>query len=121
MKAHVAISATDLDASIHFYTQLGFTIERRYQHQTLDGEWALMRKNAFLIELFCLKKVTGVQSTRTMTAPGLHHIGIEVENIDSVLDRIKQKAKIQPGTAVHRYAFITDPDNTHIELFEAKQ
>ena len=121
MDVHVAISTTNLDTSIHFYTQLGFMTKRRYRHQTLDGEWAIMHKNGFTLELFCVQNTTTPQNTLPMTSAGLHHVGIEVDSIDVTLNKLQKEAKIHSGTAVHRYAFITDPDNTLIELFEAKQ
>ena len=121
MKVHVAVSVTHLDTSIKFYELLGFSESKRYQHQTLNGEWALLEKEGFLLELFCMRQADKPTQKQPMTNPGLHHIGIQVQSIDTTLRKVNQETEIQQGTAVKRYAFITDPDNTLIELYEVMQ
>lgn len=112
---HVAISVTDLNAAVAYYTKtMGFPEAFR----SLDEKgqptlvYVQISKNTF-IEL---------QPANPQRPPGLNHLGIHVENMAAATSMFKQRGanvsetRVSPTKAV--LANITDPNGIRIELSE---
>jgi catechol 2,3-dioxygenase-like lactoylglutathione lyase family enzyme len=112
---HVAISVSDLNAAVTYYTKtMGFPEAFR----SLDEKgqptlvYVQISKNTF-IEL---------QPANAQRPPGLNHLGIHVENMAAATSMFKQRGanvsetRVSPTKAV--LANITDPNGIRIELAE---
>ena len=112
---HVAISVTNLDAAVEYYTKtLGF----REAFRNLDEKgqptlaYVQISRNTF-IEL---------QPANAQRPPGLNHLGIHVENMAAATSMFKQRGanvsetRVSPTKAI--LANITDPNGIRIELAE---
>jgi catechol 2,3-dioxygenase-like lactoylglutathione lyase family enzyme len=112
---HVAISVSNLDAAVGYYTKtLGF----REAFRNLDEKgqptlvYVQISKNTF-IEL---------QPANAQRPPGLNHLGIHVENMAAASAMFKQRGamisetRVSPTKAI--LANITDPNGIRIELAE---
>ena len=112
---HVAISVTDLDAALGYYTKtLGF----REAFRSLDENgqptlvYVQISKNTF-IEL---------QPANAQRPPGLNHLGIHVENMAAATAMFKQRganvSETRASATKAILANITDPNGIRIELAE---
>ena len=112
---HVAISVTNLDAAVAYYTKtMGF----REAFRSLDEKgrptlvYVQISKNTF-IEL---------QPANPQRPPGLNHLGIHVENMAAAISMFRQRgadvseSRVSPTKAI--LANITDPNGIRIELAE---
>ena len=112
---HVAISVTDLNAAVGYYTKtLGF----REAFRNLDEKgqptlvYVQISKNTF-IEL---------QPANAQRPAGLNHLGIHVENMAAATAMFKQRGanvsetRVSPTKAI--LSNITDPNGIRIELAE---
>lgn len=112
---HVAISVTDLNAALAYYTKtLGFP--EAFRNLDEKGQPTLVyvqiSKGTF-IEL---------QPANAQRPPGLNHLGIHVENMAAATAMFKQRGanvsetRVSPTKAI--LANITDPNGIRIELAE---
>ena len=112
---HVAISVSNLDAAVAYYTKtLGFP--EAFRNLDEKGQPTLVyvqiSKNTF-IEL---------QPANAQRPPGLNHLGIHVENMAAATSMFKQRGadvsetRVSPTKAI--LANITDPNGIRIELAE---
>ncbi len=127
---HAAISVSNLDISVRFYTEiLGFTCERIIEIP--DGKIALLRKSGFTIEMFqftdALPRTDGgkplINDLKTI---GVKHIALRVQDIKAAagflkgrgVEFINEPAKGARG--FYRF-FIKDPDGIPLELTEGPE
>jgi lactoylglutathione lyase len=123
---HTMIRSGDLDRSIAFYTEvLGMTLLRRKDYP--EGKFTLAfvgygdEASNSVIEL---TYNWGVSSYELGTAFG--HLAIEVDDVYSACDRIRQKGcrilreagPMNAGSTI--IAFVADPDGYPIELIGRK-
>ncbi len=113
---HVGINVADFDATMKFYTeQMGF--KKAFVVNDKDGKptqgYIHVSRNTFL-EI-------------RPTAPGqpvgaITHVGIEVENINGVIARLKKSGvkveESRPGINMALISNATSPDGTRMELSE---
>ena len=113
---HVAVSVADYRAATAFYgKQMGFP--EAFSFREPDGSpyftYFQINKNTF---------VEVMQATAARPA-GCPHFGLEVEGLDSVVDRLKQRGvevrapSVSPRTAT-RSAVVTGPGGISMELLE---
>lgn len=123
MKAHVAIPAKNLEASIAFYQVLGFSVEEQYGKPASELRITRMSlEKDFVLELMVHPDSVSVSFGHK---PELQHIGIAVNDLEEVLAKLQEigSVAIKPitdGIAVRRYAFVADPSGFPVELFESK-
>ncbi|MGQ9781446.1 MAG: VOC family protein [Nitrososphaeria archaeon] len=118
---HTSLYVKDMDAAVKFYTEiLGMKLIRRRKETPQDNaERAFLASDdgPYRIEL------TQPKTSRPNTEK-LDHIAFDVENLDGVLEELRQKGvTIVRGptkvlTAPIRIAFIKDNDGIMIELIE---
>lgn len=126
---HVAISVTDLESSVTWYTQFGFTEYKRWKAKDGSLIIAHLGSEAGDIELLWQPDVEVVPITDELAGglakSGLKHFCIETSDLDGDLKRLGN-VKINPTTEVKkarsipraRYVFFRDPDGNWVELMQ---
>jgi methylmalonyl-CoA/ethylmalonyl-CoA epimerase len=124
---HVAIVVDNIEDSLNFWEALGLEIESIKEVPEHDSKVAFLPVGDSEIELVeSTDDSSGIARYLAKRGPGLHHICIEVEGIDSILIDLLEKGirliNTEPlsGEGGRRYAFI-HPESTKgvlIELYE---
>src|SRR4029077_19161627 len=106
---HIAISSDDTEKLAGFYKEVfGF----RQSRPTPEG-----RKTIYLTDGHM--ELTILENANQQNSNGLHHFGIQTDDLDGTVNRIE---KIQPGKPVARSesgseeAWLSDPLGNHIYL-----
>ena len=134
---HMGIVVSDMNISLHFYTDLiGLQrapvneetgpfldsllnmVDAKIQTTKLVGE-----NSTASVELLCFKNPSATTST-PLNAIGPTHLALNVTNLDALYNRLKKAGisfnappKISPNGRV-KVAFCQDPDGTFVELVE---
>ncbi|MDY6878042.1 MAG: methylmalonyl-CoA epimerase [Chloroflexota bacterium] len=125
---HIAIAVRDLDAALEFYSEtLGLEITGRREEPNEGVEIAFLPAGDAEIELLRpLDEESGVARFLDKRGEGLHHICLEVEDIEMAMERLQasgaQLLSEKPQVGVHgtRYVFV-HPKSAHgvlLELYE---
>lgn len=127
---HIAIIVPDLDASLSFWRDtLGLPLSHVEEVKGQESLVAFMPAGESEVEL--VKPTSGTSGAAKFLAkrgPGLHHIALEVDNLDEMLAQLKAKGvrliNESPVTAAggNRAAFI-HPESANgvlVELYEVK-
>ncbi|WP_018984219.1 SMU1112c/YaeR family gloxylase I-like metalloprotein [Salinimonas chungwhensis] len=120
---HVAIICSDYARSKVFYTEiLGLSvIAENYRQQRQSYKCDLALPDGTQLELFSF--VDAPARPSRPEAQGLRHLAFSVDNLDEVINRLKQKEieveaiRIDPYTG-KRFTFFADPDGLPLELYE---
>jgi glyoxylase I family protein len=120
---HIAIICRDYSVSKAFYTDtLGLTIIREvYRAERRSYKLDLALNGEYIIELFSFPDPP--ERASRPEAAGLRHLAFEVDDLDLVVETLKQKAvesepiRIDEFTG-KRFTFIADPDRLPIEFYE---
>jgi methylmalonyl-CoA/ethylmalonyl-CoA epimerase len=127
---HAGISVGDLEASIAWYRDmLGFELVRVVDIPEAEdkGRVALVKRGAFLLELFCLPKAAALPDGRRspvtdILTQGVKHVAYATTDLDSLIDGLKAKSvDLVWDTAVHdgtRCAFVRDNTGNLVEFVE---
>lgn len=114
---HVTLTVKDLDASIHFYTEVvGLPIDRRFQAGPYT-EIAFLGSGETKVELICSKNQPNL-----MIGNGVS-IGFKVESVPEKFASIKGgeipviSDIIQPNPHV-RFFYVADPDGFRVQFLE---
>jgi glyoxylase I family protein len=127
---HTAISITDIDKSVGFYSQLGFQKVLMWQSENKDLTIVHLKLGDFFLELFCYSnfKNTTVDSdlNKDLKQVGVRHFALQVNSIENGKkfmedNGIATNIQIKEGRTGIKYFFITDPDNIFIEIVEDKR
>ncbi|SHF32666.1 VOC family protein [Pedobacter caeni] len=120
---HIAIICTDYNISKAFYTDvLGLTIMREvYREERKSYKLDLALNGEYIIELFSFPDPP--ERPSRPEAAGLRHLAFEVDDLDSVVATLKQKAVASEPIRIDeftgkRFTFIADPDQLPIEFYE---
>lgn len=120
---HVLIVARDLERSIEFYTLIGFehleTIERP------NDRVAVMRLGSVKIELMNLPEgKETLREPRMLTDLGFRHIGLKVDDLTAVYERLKDKIGFDSpprkiaGRGNRMTVFFKDPDGVEMHFVQ---
>jgi catechol 2,3-dioxygenase-like lactoylglutathione lyase family enzyme len=122
---HVAITVSDLEVSMDFYTTLfGFTRERMIEMPGNAGRIALLRKPGFTIEMFQFAgALTPTVPLNDLRVIGVRHFALGVKDIRDAAAFLKEHGVefiSEPVTGARGFdrCFIKDPDGIPIELTE---
>jgi catechol 2,3-dioxygenase-like lactoylglutathione lyase family enzyme len=129
---HLGQCVTDLERSKRFYCELlGFTFDREINPpdemsaalMSLEPPLAMtacyLVRDGLTLELlyFAAEGQTRPYRARTMNEPGLTHISLSVDDIDSTLARVVEfGGEAVAGSNIGAAAFIRDPDGQLVEL-----
>ena len=116
---HVEITASDLDRSIRFYTDVfGFTMKERIKPLAPDiEEIAFLTLGDTMLELLNMKNPAPNPGCAQV---GFRSMAIEVDNMDRAIEYLKGKGvgvtwgPVNLGTSIR--AEIKDPDGLIVEL-----
>ena len=126
---HTAITVTNLDASMDFYTKiLGFTCERIIDIQGGNGRIALLKKADFTIEMFQFSETRLVPDSEKILLNdlkkiGVKHIALRVKDIQTAAAYLQEHGvefinePVKGARGFYRF-FIKDPDGIPVELTE---
>lgn len=126
---HTAISVSNLDVSMRFYTEiLGFTCERIIDIPDGNGRIALLWKPGFTIEMFQFVDHKSSRDNDGMLISdlkriGVKHIALRVNDIWAAADFLKDRGvefinePVKGARGYYRF-FIKDPDGMPVELTE---
>lgn len=114
---HVALIVSG-EATIDFYKKLGFIeTSREYRPDKNDHLIMLENKDAVL-EVF-LREDAPLRLCKP-EAYGCRHIAFDVDDVDRILELMKDYKceKIRTTAAGRRFVFISDPDDQPVEFLE---
>ena len=125
---HVAVVVEDFDQSLTFWRDvLGLEVNHFEEVQEQEVIVGFLPVGESEVELVSpTTSDSGIARFLEKRGPGMHHICFEVDDIEAILDELKQNnIKLINGTPVadnggKKYAFI-HPESTHgllIELYE---
>ncbi|MFN3753667.1 VOC family protein [Flavobacterium sp.] len=120
---HIAIICSDYELSKKFYVEiLGLEIiQEVYREERQSFKLDLSLNGNYTIELFSFpnppKRVSKPEAT------GLRHLAFEVDDIEFVINYLKQNNIIAEPIRIDeftekRFTFISDPDDLPIEFYE---
>lgn len=121
---HIAIVVADLDAALQTYCdRLGLTLAKRLVMPEQEVEIAFLPAGESLIELIRpLNETSGVARYLATRGEGLHHICLEVDNIERTLEELAARSvrliNEQPIRAAEGYGLFVHPKAVHGVLIE---
>ncbi len=125
---HVAIAVKDLDRAIELYRQaFGLELEEVEEVPEQQVRTAIFGRGMGRIELICpTSSDTGVARFLEKRGEGLHHICLEVDDLDAAMAELKRRGtpliddSPKPGAGGSRVAFV-HPKGTFGVLTELRQ
>jgi methylmalonyl-CoA/ethylmalonyl-CoA epimerase len=129
--SHVAIAVEDMDSALHFWRDgLGLKVSHVEDLDDQEVRVAFLPIGASEIELVKpTTEDTGIARFLKKSGPGMHHLCLEVADINASLDRLKElEVRLineEPivGAGGKRVVFI-HPESTHgvlVELYESSE
>lgn len=120
---HIAIICSNYEASKEFYVnKLGLEILNEIYRETRKSyKLDLALNGEYILELFSFpnppKRVNNPEAT------GLRHIAFEVDDIERVINKLKQNSVTTESLRIDehtgkKFTFLRDPDGLPIELYE---
>ncbi len=120
---HIAIICSDYSRSKAFYTEvLDLEIIQEVYREARDSyKLDLSLNGQYIIELFSFPNPPARPSRPE--ACGMRHLAFQVENLDSVVQKIQEKNLLIEPIRVDeftgkRFTFMADPDDLPIEFYE---
>jgi len=114
----IALRVTDLDASLAFFTALGYELVGEVPETPLGHLSMLKLPGDDFVSLELVHDPSGVPDVET----GLSHVAVHVELLDETVSRLASAGiRAEPVTSPApdlRTTHITDPDGRRIELVE---
>lgn len=129
---HCGISVPDLEASIVWYRKmLGFSIEQRFDLDTVPFKSAFLRRGKFRIELFEIVGAAPLPEQRRypnedLRTHGTKHVAFSVQDVRAVFAELKQRGAdiamdVFVVEGIGPAFFIRDNAGNLIELLERSE
>lgn len=128
---HVAISVTNIERSIQFYSAFGFTELIKWDSVNGGLKLCHLKLDNMILELFCYESTQPAPETTSslktdLPRIGVKHFALTVDSIDEtkqfILEKnIAREIEITRGTNGISYFFIKDPDGILFELIEDRR
>ncbi|MFQ5345761.1 MAG: VOC family protein [Mariprofundus sp.] len=125
---HVALSVSDLEASVAFYDLLGFRPVFRWRAEDESLAIVHLKQGEALLELFCFSShVAAPESSKQLATDlpriGIKHFGVRVADVQLAKERmdslgLAEGIKIVHGRTGIDYFFLADPDGILVEVVE---
>lgn len=128
---HIALAVEDIEAALTFWRDtLGLPLERVERVESQQAEVAFLPVGDGEIELVrSTADDSGLARFLNMRGPGMHHIALEVDDLDAMLARLKTRGvrliddEPMPAAGGARAAFI-HPESAFgvlVELYEIRE
>lgn len=125
--AHIALSVTNLEKSLSFYSQFGFKVVKQWSAPDGSLSIALAELKGVILELFCYKQCCKMPSSAKdistdLPVIGTKHFALGVSSVRETFDELSAKGiipegqKINTGRLGKEYFFIKDPDGILVEI-----
>jgi len=126
---HVALSVSDMDASIEFYSRFDFKPVYRWHADDKKLAITHLKLGELLLELFSFESSTAAPDSSKELASdlpriGIKHFGLKVADIHATLKHLQQQQladnhiKVIQGRTGIEYFFIKDPDGILLEIVQ---
>ena len=114
---HVALIVSK-EECLDFYKKLGFVVTSRVYRQDKNDYLIMMEKGSAVLEVF-LKDDAPLRLCKP-EAYGCRHIAFDVDNVDDILELLKDYdcQKIRMTESGRRFVFVNDLDNQPVEFLE---
>ena len=114
---HVALIVSK-EECLDFYFRLGFKEESRQYREDKDDYLIMLNDGKTKLEVF-LRKDAPLRLCKP-EAYGCRHIAFEVEDLDAILETLKdyKQENIRCSSDGHRFVFVTDLDGQPVEFME---
>ncbi len=130
---HTALSVSDLDRSVAFYTKLEFALDQRWDAE--DGSLSIVQmKDAggAILELFCYRDCAALPEYRTelvtdLPVLGTKHMALHTADVHAAAKSLlaagvlTEEPTVLTGRLGRSYFFIRDPDGIPVEIIEAEK
>ncbi len=124
---HTAMSVSDMDASITFYTKLGFEKTQHWQAEDESLSIVMLKKDGTYLELFCYQSHEPLPESAKSVATdllvnGTKHYALHTADLEKAIayllaeNVIKERPEIKTGRLGRNYFFIPDPDGIMVEI-----
>lgn len=124
---HYAVSVSDADRSIEFYSKLEFTVVKDWRAEDGSVRIVHMENQGLILELFSYpdsgKVPEFVETLSTdLKVQGSKHLGLQVEDLEAAAEYlyqggiVKAKPVISKGRMGRDYFFVKDPDGIFVEI-----
>jgi methylmalonyl-CoA/ethylmalonyl-CoA epimerase len=124
---HIALVVEKIEESLSFWQSLGLKVERIQDVPQQESRVAFLPIGDSEIELVePVNKTSGIARYLAKRGPGMHHICIEVDDIESIMGKLQVQGfrlinnEPQVGEDGRKYAFV-HPESTKgvlVELYE---
>ncbi len=128
--AHLAVVTDDLDGALRFWRDaLGLEVGGVHEVETEGVRVAFLPVGESSIEVVLpVREDTGIARYLQKRGPGMHHVCLEVDDLDGLLARLKEKGvqliheTPQVSPTGRRYAFVhpKSAGGVLVELYEAR-
>jgi len=121
---HIAITVSNLDESIKFYSDiLGFEVAKRFEREDMGAKATFIKLDNFQIELWQFEDMKeNFNLLNDIKVKGIRHIAFEVDNLNKTITELKKKglefSEPKLGASGHNYSFTTDPNGVALEFYE---
>ena len=114
---HVALIVSK-EECLDFYKKLGFVETSREARPEKNDILIMMEKDGAVLEVF-LKADAPLRLCKP-EAYGCRHIAFDVDNVDEILELLKdyECQKIRTTSSGRRFVFVNDLDNQPVEFLE---
>ena len=107
---HIAISSDDTEKLARFYKEVfGF----RQSRPTPEGQKSIYLTDGHV-------ELTILENTNQQNSNGLHHFGIQTDDLDDTVKRIENlqpgKPIVKPASGSSQEAWLSDPSGNHVYL-----
>jgi glyoxylase I family protein len=127
--AHVAMSVSDLDRSVKFYSDFfDLKCQKRFRIPALNAEACFLKGGNMTLEVFTFPNAEPLPSYRKtlisdLRTIGVKHFALNVDDIEATFKALKDKrveiaTQVTLGGSGLRYFFIKDPDGILVEVIE---
>lgn len=131
---HIALSVTNRERSVEFYSKLGFKQVHLWEAEDNSLTITHLKLGDFILELFCYADFEAAPDSIHATATdlpiiGTKHFGLKVDSIEAAREDLTNKGLVDKNIQIiqarisseARYFFIEDPDGILVEIAEDKR
>ncbi len=122
---HIAISVSNIQKAIEFYSLFGFKEVASYQDENIEIKHLYL--NGFILEVFFFKdykKREILNLWEDLKILGVKHFALKVDDIEKARDFFIEKGIISEDTKINKgrtgilYFFVKDPEGNFVEIVQ---